>query len=306
MKTLALGLALILQTTGLWSHLPGDVRSRLADTAVTMPAATPNPTALSSLSNLSLPIRTATNSVSLAANTSAVVLDRASATPLYAKDSDKQRPIASITKLVTAIVILSRHKTDEQVVIPTLPSYTNGAVVAGVLRGETYRLGDLVRLMLVSSANDIADALAIYSAGSLTKFAAQMNLKIAAWDISGTRFTNANGLQDEGNYATATALGHIAQLALTNPTIREAVGHHTASAVAASGRVISGETTNELLASGRFYGIKTGYTLAAGQCFVGITRANGHEVITVVLGSPDRFGETTKLVNWIERNYQWL
>ncbi|HSX01054.1 MAG TPA: serine hydrolase, partial [Candidatus Saccharimonas sp.] len=224
----------------------------------------------------------------------------------YAQAPDQQRPIASVTKLITALVILSRHRPDETVTIGQLPAYPSDAELVGLQPGERYQLGDLVGAALVISANDAADALALYDSGTITKFAAQMNLKMSAWGISGTRFTNPSGLQDDGNYATAAALARISQLALANPFIKSTITQTSATFSSTAGRVLTGPSTNKLLATGQFYGIKTGYTQAAGQCFVGLARVGGHDVITVVLGSADRFGTTQELVNWISRNYQWL
>jgi D-alanyl-D-alanine carboxypeptidase (penicillin-binding protein 5/6) len=308
MKTAALLLALILQTTGLWPRLPASTRDRIATHATTQAASHSEPTHLA-VTNLALPIRTTPPSdtpLQFPAGTSALAIDRATGTTLFAQDPTKQRPIASVTKLITILTILSRHNLDEPVTIGQLPSYSSDYVTVGLLPGETYRLGDLVRAALVISANDAADALAIYDSGNLTKFSAQMNIKTASWDITGTRFNNPSGDIDTGNYATADALARIAQLALENPFIRDTVSLSSVSLTSSTGRTLSGVTTNKLLATGRYYGIKTGYTLAAGQCFLGLTRINGHDVITVILGSPDRFGDTEELVNWIGHNYQWL
>ncbi len=308
MKTLALTLALILQTTGIWPHLPDTQRERIASRAtgrVLQPVpATAAPT--SSVTSLGLPIRTGTEAAVFGPTASIVALDRATGTPLYTQNDHRQRPLASVTKLVTVLVILSRHDPAELVTIPTLPSYIPEAELLGLSAGETYRLGDLVKAALIPSANDAADALALYDSGSLTKFAAQMNLKLSSWGIEGGRFSGPSGLQDAGNSTTAEALGRIALLALQNPLIRDTVAQASVSLTSTGGRTLTGTTTNKLLATSGFYGIKTGYTLAAGQCFVGLTRINGHEVITVILGSSDRFGETQTLVNWIGRNYQWL
>ncbi len=308
MKILALALAFALQTTGLWPHLDESTRNKIAHQAVGQPASniSPSTTDLPPVTSLTLPIRTNPDAPKLETTTSVLALDRTSATPLYAQNDHQQRPIASITKLVTALVILSRHDPDDTVTIPQLPKYGPEDYVIGLTPGDKYQLSDLVKAALVPSANDAADALAIYDSGSPAKFASQMNSKMAAWDISGTHFTNPSGLQDTGNYATATALGKIALLSLENPVIQDAVKEPFVTIRSTSGRTLSHTSTNILLPTGQFHGIKTGYTLAAGQCFVGLTRIDGHDVITVVLGSKDRFGQTQSLVNWIGRSYQWL
>lgn len=304
MKLIALGLALVLQSTGLWSHVPATTRQHISEAAVGQQQTT-TPQQLAQL-QLTLPVQIGSQPLYLANSTSALAIDRETATTLYSARADQKRPLASITKIATLLVILSRHQLSEQVKVGQLPPYEDGAALIGIQPGETYRLGDLVKAALIPSANDAADALAIYDSGSITAFAAQMNRTMNTWHIANTHFNNANGLRDDGNYTTANALGQIALLALKNQTIRDTVRQSTVTITSTAGRTLTDNTTNDLLASGKFYGIKTGYTLAAGECFLGLTQIGGHEIITVVLGSPDRFGETDRLVNWIGRNYQWL
>ena len=222
------------------------------------------------------------------------------------KIANLRRPLASITKLVTAMVVLSHHQTDQLVTIGQLPAYTSDDDTIGLAAGETYRLGDLINAALIPSANDAADALAIYDAGTTTTFVAEMNAKMKQWNIPDTHFNSASGLNDDNNYTSAIALGRIATLALANPVIAADVQKPSATFSSTAGRQFSVNTTDDLLATGQFYGIKTGYTAAAGQCFVGLTKIDGHDVITIVLGSTDRFGETQALVNWIGTNWQWL
>jgi D-alanyl-D-alanine carboxypeptidase (penicillin-binding protein 5/6) len=176
----------------------------------------------------------------------------------------------------------------------------------GLQPGETYTVGDLVRAALINSGDDAADALALMDAGSEAKFVSDMNAKMSAWGIAGIHFSNPSGLKDQDNYATAAAVAKIAELALSSSFIRQTVSQQEATITSTSGRTINLSTTDNLLATGQFYGIKTGYTPAAGECFVGLTRIDGHEVVTVVLGAGDRFGATQTLTNWISRNWQWL
>ncbi|MDB5178871.1 MAG: serine-type D-Ala-D-Ala carboxypeptidase D-alanyl-D-alanine carboxypeptidase [Patescibacteria group bacterium] len=307
MKSLALLAILVLHATGLWSRLPDQTRHDLVNTGANTAAVAAPATATSPAPGRigAIPIRAGTGPLLLDA-AGAIAFDTSTNTVLYSKNPTAQRPIASVTKLVTSLVILSRHSPAESVTIPRLPAYGPEDERIGLVPGETYRLSSLIEATLVQSANDAADSLARWDAGTQVKFAAQMNAKMGEWGITGTRFSGPSGLQDADNYASAEALGKIAKLALANPLIRQTVGHTEATITSGAGRIINLETTNKLLASGQYYGIKTGYTLAAGECFVGLTRINGHEVITVVLGSSDRFGATTTLTNWIGHTWQWL
>lgn len=301
MKYLALAAALTLQLSGLWPHVSNHARSELASVVAraSQPAPSPAPVA-------AIPSRLGTEPLSLEAGTSAYAIDATTSLPLFAQNAAKERPIASVTKLVTAITILSRHKLDETVTIGKLPQYQSDDDTLGFITGEKYKLSDLIKAALIPSANDAADALAIYDAGSTQKFATTMNTKMQQWGITGAHFSSPSGLQDDNNYASAENLAKIAKLALQNPFIKQTVMEQSATFSSLSGRPFAVTTTDDLLATGQFYGIKTGYTGQAGQCFVGLTKIDGHEVITVVLGSSDRFAETQTLVNWIGRNWQWL
>jgi D-alanyl-D-alanine carboxypeptidase (penicillin-binding protein 5/6) len=303
MILLALMLTLALHWSGAWPHLSAPARAEFTAAADTGSLHLPPPAATAQNEAIPVPVAATPLQVDAAAAT-AVDLD--SGTVLFSQNAGTKRPIASITKLATSLVALSRHKPSDELTIPTLPAYDPADELIGLRPGENYTTGDLVRAALINSGDDAADALAIADAGSSDKFVGDMNSKMTAWGITGTHFSNASGLQDKDNYSTASSVAKIAELALSSQLIRSAVAQSDATITSQSGRAIELKTTNDLLASGQFYGIKTGYTPAAGECFVGLTRINGHEVVTVVLGAGDRFAATSTLVNWISHNWQWL
>lgn len=237
---------------------------------------------------------------------SVYAVDADSWTQLYAKDPDAERPIASITKIVTALVILRDHSLDESITVPQLPPYDPADAKLGLVPGEQFKLGDLLKAALIPSDNDAAEALALYDSGTISAFTGKMNGLAADWGISRTHFVSANGLVDQDNYATAANMARFADIALHNPDFARLTATQTASISDLDGRVFRLNTTNQLLGSdARVSGIKTGYTEAAGQSVVTLATIHGHRIITVILGSQDRFGETTTLLNWIERTYQW-
>jgi len=253
-----------------------------------------------------IPIQTSTAPANLEpSGVSAYAVDATTMTPLYGQAATTQLPIASITKLMTMIVVLGDHKTSDKVTVGQLPAYDPSDETLGLTTGEVLSVGDLAKAALIPSDNDAADALAIYDAGSTKAFIAKMNAKLTQWGITGAHFNSAEGLTDTDNYSSPEALAKIAKLALTNPTIASDVKLSTATITDDGGKSYSLTTTDDLLASGQFYGIKTGYTDAAGQCFVGLAHVNGHDVITVVLHSSDRFGDTMRLLNWIQGAWQW-
>lgn len=259
----------------------------------------------SALPTVKIPVRQSNSSLELKAP-AAYAIDAATGQTLYSKDADTQRPIASVTKLVTALVILQSHKLSESVTIPRLPAYGPYDELLGLKPGEVFTVRDLLAAALINSANDAADSLAIIDSGSREIFAAKMNSYLAAWGISNAHFSNPTGLIDAGNGASPRALARIALLALKHPEIRQTAGQNGGVITDAAGQSFNLKPTNVLLSGGRFHGIKTGYTLAAGGCFVGLATVNGQEVITVVLGSPDRFGDSLKLTDWIQTNYTWF
>ena len=241
----------------------------------------------------------------IAPGVTAYAVDASTMTPLYTQNEGMARPIASITKLMTVLIVLSSHKLSDKVTVGQLPAYDPADELMGLSTGQILTVGDLATAALVASANDAADALAIYDSGSETVFIKKMNARAAEWGITDAHFNSATGLTDQDNLVSAVALTKIAKLALVNPAIASLVKLPSAIVNDSSGHSYSLKTTNDLLAAGQFYGIKTGYTDAAGQCFVGLVRINGHNIITVVLGSNDRFSDTMRLVNWIQGAWQW-
>jgi len=311
MKTLSLIAIFILHACGLWGQLTPHHRAQLSAAATDTPTGAMPPAIMKPYDPppaapiAALPIQTGSAPLHSGA-TSALAIDTATDTVLFSQNADAKRPIASLTKLATVLVILDRHHPTDLVKIPPLPQYADGDQLAGLQAGEIYTVGDLVRAALINSSDDAADALALWDSGTTTQFTARMNAKMLQWGITGVHFSNPSGLIDANNYATATALAKIAQLAIASPFVRTAVSQTQVVITAGSGRTLTLPTTDDLLASGQFYGIKTGYTPAAGECFVGLARINGHEVITVVLNAGDRFAATTQITNWIGNNWQWL
>jgi serine-type D-Ala-D-Ala carboxypeptidase (penicillin-binding protein 5/6) len=293
MKTLGIILATVIQVLGTW----GSPQPKLSPK--------PTTTAPNAITLDSIPVQTGTQALSLDAS-SALAVDTATGTILYSHNPNDKRPIASITKLVTCMVILSRHSVNQPVTIGKLPGYQPDDEILGLEQGQVFTVGELVQAALIQSADDSADALAIFDSGTRAAFAGRMNQLMTEWGIPDTHFSSASGLQDQNNYSTASSLIKIGELAMTNPTIRADVDMQTASITDSAGQIYNLTTIDQLLYGGSFYGIKTGYTGGAGESFVGITRVDGHPVITVVLDAGDRFGSTQSLVNWIGRNWAWL
>ena len=236
---------------------------------------------------------------------SVYVVDATTGTVLYQKNADTPRPIASLTKMMTILTILKNHNPDEQVTIPQLESYKQGDALAGLVSGDKFALKDLAAATLIPSDNDAADSLAIHDSGTKEKFYGKMNSIAKEWGISGATFVSASGLQDVGNQASAKDLATIARLGLKNKLFSQLTSTKTMKVTSGQGKVYTLNTTNDLLDGVRVFGVKTGYTPAAGECLVTLAKINGHDIITVVLASPDRFGETSRILDWVTTTYNW-
>ncbi len=236
---------------------------------------------------------------------SVYVVDATTGTVLYQKNAEVARPIASLTKMMTILTILKEHNPDEQVTIPQLEPYKQGDALAGLVPGDKFKLKDLVAAALIPSDNDAADTLAIHDSGTKEKFYGKMNTIAKEWGMTDATFASASGLQDAGNLASAKNMATIARLGLKNKLFSELTSTKTMKVTSEQGKVYTLETTNDLLDGVKVFGVKTGYTPIAGECLVTLSKINGHDIITVVLASPDRFGETTRILDWVTANYSW-
>lgn len=224
-------------------------------------------------------------------------------------------PIASLTKLMTAQIILRDHDLDEVVQVPLEAVQIEG-VKGGLLAYEKITVRTLLEAIFIGSANDAARALAIYNAGSEKDFVLKMNREAQYLGLTSAQFYNATGLdvyptkdsngQIMGNRMSARDLSILSRLLLRNEFVRATVNQREWYGVSVDGRFEhSLETTNDLLEQENVHGLKTGYTLLAKQCFIGLIEQDGHEYLTIVLGSDDRFGQTQELIQWMNRWVRW-
>jgi serine-type D-Ala-D-Ala carboxypeptidase (penicillin-binding protein 5/6) len=204
---------------------------------------------------------------------------------VYAKQAQARRPIASTTKLMTALVALDELDLTRTY---TLPPYTAspGESVAGLRGGERMTFADLLRAMMLPSANDAAHAVAVLAAGSVPAFVREMNATARRLGLRNTHFANPIGLDQPGNYSSAEDLVKMALLLRRNSFVREIIDEPRA--VLRSGareRVVVNR--NDLVARYPFVtGIKTGHTLDAGYVLVGSATSDDVSVVSAVLGTP--------------------
>jgi len=235
---------------------------------------------------------------------SAVVIDVNSKTILYVKNPDLKLLPASTTKIMTALVALDAYPLDKVI---TIDSVHQTGQVMKLQSGERITVQNLLYGLLVQSANDAATVLAQSYSGGEDAFIEAMNQKVKNLGLSNTNFTNASGLDAYGQYTTAHDLALIAAAAMGNPVFSTIVGTLGITVADVNGTIIHDlETINELLGKvPGLAGVKTGWTELAGECFVAYVSRGDRDLITVVLGSGNRFGETASLINWAYSNHRW-
>jgi serine-type D-Ala-D-Ala carboxypeptidase (penicillin-binding protein 5/6) len=214
-----------------------------------------------------------------------LVLNGATGEVLAAHRERERLPIASITKLMTVLVVLERAGLDELVTVPAAAASV-GESSAHLRPGERVRVRDLVAASLIQSANDATQALAHHvGRGDVAAFVRLMNAKARRLGMTDTRFTRPDGLDAAGHYSSARDVTLLGRVAMRNRVIRDLVDDR--SAMIAGGRRLF--TWNDLL--GTFpglVGVKTGHTAGAGWSQVAAARAPGFLLYATLLGGPSR------------------
>lgn len=215
----------------------------------------------------------------------AIVIDSETEKILYAKNPNWKLPPASTTKLVTAMVVLDRINSESAVVISDNAASTP-SVTPKLRAGERFTVRELLHLALMRSVNSAAVALAEAVAGSEDKFVLMMNEKAAAIGAENTLFANASGLPGPGQYITVFDLTKIMKESLKYPVMKEILNTRTKEVFSENGRRMFVKNTNQLLwGDDDLLGGKTGYTRAAGHCFVCAAQRGENTLITAVLGA---------------------
>jgi len=257
-----------------------------------------------------LPWKTGNGSLTVDA-ASAFAMDDGTDAVFFEKASGERRPIASITKIMTALCVLENSRLDDTVTI-TPSAMAMAGDKEGMVAGEKIKLEDLLKLMWVDSNNTAAYALAQYAGGGdVKKFVGMMNDKAEKLGLRDTRFYNPTGLDgEEGiNYSTAYDLAQLTQYSLSKELIWDIsrMPEVTVRSIDKK-RAHTVTNTDKLLESmDNVYGGKTGYTTDAGECLVLISESpdKEHKVISVVLNAGNRFAETKKMVDWVFDNFSW-
>lgn len=233
-----------------------------------------------------------------------IAQDYETGTVLYEKNIHKRLLPASTTKIMSAIVGMDYFSLSD--VLTVYKEAMVGGSVMGLNANEKISFRSLLYGMLLNSGNDAAFTIALNYPGGLKGFMEAMNKKASDLGLKDTHFQNPAGFDNPLQYSSAFDLAKIAYVATTNPTLSKVISTKETEVSSYEGsKEHSLKNLNKLLSDNRVLGIKTGFTEEAGENFVGLVSSNNHKVITVVLDSGDRFGETQKLMDWVYQNYSW-
>lgn len=230
-----------------------------------------------------------------------VIMDAQSGQQLYGRAVDVPRPMASLTKLMTALIIVEHHTLTEVVRIPVgIPaSETSVALPAG----EQFTVGDVLSAMLIPSANDAAVALAIFHSGSTEAFVKEMNARAVALGLQGTSFENPIGFDGPEQLSTPQDMAWLTMAALRYPSIQRRLGMRGTTIVSMQGTEIPLSHTHALLhEKGSVVAGKTGTTTGANQCLVSVVDEGNHRYIVVLLDSLQRYADMQSILRTLDRS----
>lgn len=224
----------------------------------------------------------------------------------FARKEHTRRPIASITKLVTALTASNVYKLNETLkIVKPMPSMDRAI---GLKFGDEMEIEELIKCGLIGSHNDCSNTLAYQFHSGYDRFIKEMNLVAKDLGMENSRFNNPTGFIDNGNYSTASDVGRLASAFVRYEELLK-ITDKTKATVSIEGvapRKLNITSTNILLSEIKeLSGLKTGFTYKAGECLVLYYDFNGdNKLITVVLNSPDRFADSKVLMELVQEAFR--
>jgi len=219
-------------------------------------------------------------------------------TAVWEQQPGRRLPPASLTKLMTALLVVEQDKLQDITTISNTAAQESGSRI-GIRTGETYRVADLLAAALVASANDACHALADAVAGSETRFVQQMNQRAQQLGMRNTHFSNACGHDAPNHYSTADDLALLAHETIKHPEITRIAARQDAQITTADGeRSFSFDSKNALI--GRYpgaLGLKSGYTPNAGKCLIAYAERGVNKVLLVMLHGNDRWWDAVDILD---------
>ncbi len=233
-----------------------------------------------------------------------LIQDVHSGVVLYQKDSHNRLPIASTTKIMTALVGSEYYKANS--VLTVTPSSLVDGSTMGLKLGEQLSFRSILYGLMLNSGNDAAFTIAANYPGGVPAFIDAMNQRAAVLQLTDTHFDNPAGFDSSNHYSSAADLAKIAVVAEGNSQIARVVSTKETEVASLDKSVIHNlKNLNKLLELPGVLGMKTGYTPAAKENLVTLVDRDDHKIILVVLGSDDRFGESKQLIDWVYSNFSW-
>ncbi len=248
---------------------------------------------------------------------SAILIDADNGIVLYEKNSDEKSYPASVTKLMTALIVAENCNLNDTLTVSAnaVSSVKYGDANAALKTGEEFTVEQALNIMLIKSANDMAYALGEYAGGSIANFANMMNKKAEELGCTNTHFTNASGLTDINHYTTASDMALICRAVLDYPVIMNAISYTKSYSVPPTNKTADTRyyRLSHSMVTGKYLyeyctGGKTGYTDAAGHTLATFAEKDGIRLICVIFDSTDeqRYIDTTALFEYGFNNYHRL
>lgn len=236
---------------------------------------------------------------------SSLLFDINSQQILYSQNPQEKLPIASLTKLVTANIIIEEHQLDEVVTIPIEATQIGGSTMY-LRAGERITVENLLKGLIINSANDAAIALSIHNAETTDKFVEKMNQYANQLQMNNSHFSNPMGYDSPENYSTAEDLLKITLKTIQNPTLTNFASIQTTTAQSIDQTITHNlkNTNLELSNFQQINGLKTGTTNTAGQCLITTTNSEQPQV-SIIIGSSNRFQDTKTMLDWAKNNIKY-
>jgi len=234
---------------------------------------------------------------------SAILVDINSGKIVYEKNGEKKMKIASLAKIMTAVVALE-HKNIKEEIIVSSNAASIGENTMGISEGEVYTLEELLYGLVLNSGNDSAYAIAEGVAGNEETFVKWMNLKAGELNLNDTKFKDPSGLNDD-TFSTVTDLVKLSRYAMQNEDFRKIVGTFSMELPYSEKHkyLYLENQTNLLTTYPGVGGIKTGYTEEAGLCLVTYAKNDGIELVGVVLNAVNRKFDMIIMLDYGFKNY---
>lgn len=234
------------------------------------------------------------------------VKDLTTGTILYQKNANDRLPIASTTKIMTALVASSYFKPNSDLKVDSGSNIPGSRV--GLYKGEDLSFRSLLFGMLLNSGNDAAYAISENYPGGVLGVVSAMNKKAQDLNLTNTHFENPAGFDSPNHFSSAKDLSIISEEALKDSQLARIFATKQTYIVSLDKKYTHNlANLNKLLSTVKgVLGVKTGYTDVAKENLVTLVDRDNHKILTVVLGSDDRFGESTNLIEWVYSNFTWF